>query len=123
MIVAILRDDDMRFKASNTRPPRLRALQADDGGQVEQQSNETQNQEVVTSKFDILRFSLGLRSASGDLVTLNFAPEGGTVNSQLFSRSCSASPVSFQCSDYQIALHIIQHRHVLSFRDTGSSRG
>ena len=109
MIVAILRDDGMRVKASNS----------------EQQNNEPQNEEVLTSirLRRILRFSLGLWSAGGDPVTLDFAPKGGTVDSQFFSRSCGAPPVSFQRSDDQIALHIIQHRHVLSFGDTGSSRG
>lgn len=85
MIVGILRDDDMRLRASN----------------IEEQKSEPQNGEVVTSirLRRILRFALGLRSAGGDLVTLDFSPEGGTVNSQFFSRCSGASPVSFQCSD------------------------
>ena len=41
------------LKVVNTRPPRLSQPQAEDGGQVEQQNKEPQNDQVVTSIFEI----------------------------------------------------------------------
>ena len=46
------RSEDRWFKVLHTRPPRL-SEQAPDGRKVEQQNKEPQNDEVITSIFEI----------------------------------------------------------------------